>query len=165
MLFGESLEGSISISSFINQNENSSEYTNFNQVPVYSRLIMFLFMTISISLIITILKYWKNFMSLVYKGRCFEINTIKNLRFISYLLSGIWTILLILKLFTNTIVSTSFSNKHNLSDKNIAENIQSLESVFIFPPMSFLIIAMMLWILSHILIEGIKIKEENKLTI
>ena len=104
-------------------------------------------------------------MDLVDRGKSFDISTIKNLQYISYLLISSWSVLFILGFFTDFIISTTFSNEHNTSDNNIDENIQIMENSFNLPPMIFLIIALILWVLSHILIEGIKIKGKNKLTI
>ena len=168
VLFGGSLAGDIEISTFINDVDNTNEYNNFNVVPFFFKLCMVLFIVIILLLVNTILRYWDNFMSLVKKGKYFEINTIKNLKYISYILSSIWLVLFLIETFTQkTIIRTYVSFQQNLNDKIIDENIfnESVDLGFNFPPLIFLIIPAILWVISHILIEGIKLKKENELTI
>ena len=168
VLFGGSLAGDIEISTFINDVDNTNEYNNFNVVPFFFKLCMVLFIVTILILVNTILRYWDNFMSLVKKGKYFEINTIKNLKYISYILSSIWLVLFLIETFTQkTIIRTYVSFQQNLNDKIIDENIfnESVDLGFNFPPLIFLIIPTILWVISHILIEGIKLKKENELTI
>ena len=167
ILLGGSLEGTISMQTIINQNDNTSNYSNFNQIPFLNRLLIFLLIVILIGLILSILKFWGNFMSLIKDGKYFEINTIKNLRYISYLLLGIWAFLFIIPFFTDIIFSTSFSNETILSENSVNENTHITNSSFSlsFSPIIFLINGIIFWVLSHIIIEGIKLKKENELTI
>ena len=168
VLFGGSLAGDIEISTFINDVDNTNEYNNFNVVPFFFKLCMVLFIVTILILVNTILRYWDNFMSLVKKGKYFEINTIKNLKYISYILSSIWLVLFLIETFTQkSIIRTYVSFQQNLNDKIIDENIfnESVDLGFNFPPLIFLIIPTILWVISHILIEGIKLKKENELTI
>ena len=168
VLFGGSLAGDIEISTFINDVDNTNEYNNFNVVPFFFKLCMVLFIVIILLLVNTILRYWDNFMSLVKKGKYFEINTIKNLKYISYILSSIWLVLFLIETFTQkTIIRTYVSFQQNLNDKIVDENIfnESVDLGFNFPPLILLIIPTILWVISHILIEGIKLKKENELTI
>ena len=168
VLFGGSLAGEIEIRSFINDVDKINKYDNFNVVPFFLKLTMVLFVITILFLINTILRYWDNFMSLVRKGKYFEINTIKNLKYISYILSSIWLVLFLIETFTQkSIIRTYFSFQQNLNDKIVDENIfnESVDLGFNFPPLIFLIIPTILWVISHILIEGIKLKKENELTI
>ena len=168
ILFGGSLAGNIEISTFINDVDNTKEYNNFNVVPFFMKLCMVLFILTMLFLINTILRCWDNFMSLVKKGKYFEINTIKNLQYISYILSSMWLVLFLIENFTQkTIIRTYVSFQQNLNDKLIDENFfnESIDLGFNFPPLILLIIPTILWVISHILIEGIKLKKENELTI
>ena len=158
ILLGGSLEGNIEIDTIINKSNNSNEYKNFNVVPFLTKLLMVLFFVTILFLINTILRYWDKFMLSVKKGEYFEINTIKNLKYISFILTGIWLVLFIVEIITDITMSTSV----NLND-NIISEITDLG--FSVPPLSYLIVSMILWVISHILIEGIKIKKENELTI
>ena len=158
ILLGGSLEGNIEIDTMINNSNNSNEYKNFNVVPLPTKLFMVLFIVTILFLINTILRYWDKFMSSVKKGEYFEINTIKNLKYISFILTGIWLVLFIVEVITDITMRTSV----NLND-NIISEITDLG--FSITPLSYLIVSMILWVISHILIEGIKIKKENVLTI
>ena len=66
--------------------------------------------------------------------------------------------LFIVEIITDITMSTSV----NLNDNIISE---TTDLGFSVPPLSYLIVSMILWVISHILIEGIKIKKENELTI
>jgi hypothetical protein len=158
ILLGGSLEGNIEIDTMINNSNNSNEYKNFNVVPFLTKLFMVLFIVTILFLINTILRYWDKFMSSVKKGEYFEINTIKNLKYISFILTGIWLVLFIVEIITDITMRTSV----NLNDNIISE---ITDFSFSIPPLSYLIVSMILWVISHILIEGIKIKKENELTI
>lgn len=158
ILLGGSLEGNIEIDTMINNSNNSNEYKNFNVVPLPTKLFMVLFIVTILFLINTILRYWDKFMSSVKKGEYFEINTIKNLKYISFILTGIWMVLFIVEIITDITMRTSV----NLNDNIISE---STNVGFSIPPLTYLIVSMILWVISHILIEGIKIKKENELTI
>tara|TARA_B100000035_G_scaffold308478_1_gene313208 strand:+ start:202 stop:732 length:531 start_codon:yes stop_codon:yes gene_type:complete len=163
ILLGGSLEGTINIQAIINQNDNTSNYSNFNQVPFVNRLLMFLLVTISAGLILSILKFWGNFISLIKDEKYFEIDTIKNLQYISYLLLGIWTFLFIIEFFSDIIFTTSFSTDIIANENNVNEN--TIDSSFSLSPSIFLINGIIFWVLSHIIMEGIKLKKENELTI
>ena len=162
LLFGGSLEGNIEIDTLINNTNGINKYDNFNVVPFLFKLFMVLFIGVILFLINTILLYWNNFMSLVTNGRCFEIDTIKNLKSISFILFGIWMVLLIVEFISETTISASVLFQQNFNDSIIKE---SPNLGFSFPPLTYLIISTILWVVSHILIEGIKLKKENELTI
>ena len=167
ILIGGSFEGLIIVDTIINDSESSSQYSNFNQVPLGSRFIGFLLAVLIIGFTLTILNFWKNFISLVNQGRYFEVATLKNLKYISYFLFGIGTSLFMIEIFTDTIFSTSasFSNESALNDKNIADNVVNIESSFSLSPIMLMLNGIVIWVLSHILIEGMRIKKENELTI
>ena len=67
------------------------------------------------------------------------------------------------KQFLNNIVNVLKKEKFNIVDENIFN--ESVDLGFNFPPLILLIIPTILWVISHILIEGIKLKKENELTI
>lgn len=165
LLFGGSLEGSIMVDSSINQMKGLKEYTNFNLVPFLIKLFMVLFIVTILILINTILRSWENFMSLVEQGRCFEIDTIKNLKYISFILTGIWAVLFISDIITETTVFTSISFQNTINDYSPSESLNSFDASFSLPSLAYLIVATILWVISHILIQGIKLKKENELTI
>ena len=167
ILIGGSFEGLINVDTIINDSESSSQYSNFNQVPLGSRFVGFLLAVLIIGFTLTILKFWKNFISLVNQGKYFEVSTLKNLKYISYFLFGIGTSLFLIEIFTDMIFSTSasFSNESALNGKNIADNVVNIESSFSLSPIMLMLNGIVIWVLSHILIEGMRIKKENELTI
>lgn len=167
ILIGGSFEGLINVDTIINDSESSFQYSNFNQVPLGSRFVGFLLAVLIIGFTLTILKLWKNFISLVNQGRYFEVSTLKNLKYISYFLFGIGTSLFLIEIFTDMIfsTSTSFSNESDLNGKNIGDNLVNIESSFSLSPIMLMLNGIVIWVLSHILIEGMRIKKENELTI
>lgn len=167
ILIGGSFEGLIIVDTIINDSESSSQYSNFNQVPLGSRFVGFLLAVLIIGFTLTILKFWKNFISLVNQGKYFEVSTLKNLKYISYFLFGIGTSLFLIEIFTDMIfsTSTSFSNESDLNGKNIGDNLVNIESSFSLSPIMLMLNGIVIWVLSHILIEGMRIKKENELTI
>ena len=169
ILIGGSFEGTINVDTIINKSESSSQYSNFNQVPLGSRFVGFLLAVLIIGFTLTILKFWKNFISLVNQGKYFEASTLKNLKFISYFLFGIGSLLLIIEIFTDTIFSISdviiISNDSVLNDETIDDNAMNIESSFSLSPIMLMLNGIVIWVLSHILIEGMRIKKESELTI
>ena len=167
ILIGGSFEGLINVDTIINDSESSFQYSNFNQVPLGSRFVGFLLAVLIIGFTLTILKFWKNFISLVNQGKYFEVSTLKNLKYISYFLFGIGTSLFLIEIFTDMIFSTSasFSNESDLNGKNIGDNLVNIESSFSLSPIMLMLNGIVIWVLSHILIEGMRIKKENELTI
>ena len=167
ILIGGSFEGLINVDTIINDSESSFQYSNFNQVPLGSRFVGFLLAVLIIGFTLTILKFWKNFISLVNQGKYFEVSTLKNLKYISYFLFGIGTSLFLIEIFTDMIfsTSTSFSNESDLNGKNIGDNLVNIESSFSLSPIMLMLNGIVIWVLSHILIEGMRIKKENELTI
>lgn len=167
ILIGGSFESFIIVDTIINDSESSSQYSNLNQVPLGSRFIGFLLAVLIIGFTLTILKLWKNFISLVNQRRYFEVSTLKNLKYISYFLFGIGTSLFLIEIFTDMIfsTSTSFSNESALNGRNIADNVVNIESSFSLSPIMLMLNGIVIWVLSHILIEGMRIKKENELTI
>lgn len=169
ILIGGSFEGTINVDTIINDSDSYSQYSNFNQVPIGRRFVRFLLAVLIIGFTLTILKFWKNFISLVNQGKYFEVSTLKNLKFISYFLFGVGTSLLIIEIFIDTIFSISdvviISNESVLNDKTIDDNTMNIQSSFSLSPILFIINGIIVWVLSHILIEGMRIKKENELTI
>ena len=84
IMFGGSVNESIELSSIINEKNNSLQYTNFDQVPFVVKSLFLLISTLIIVPTLIVLKFWKNFISLINFGKYFEIDTIKNLKYISW---------------------------------------------------------------------------------
>ena len=165
IMFGGSIDGSIDLSSMINEKNNSLQYTNFDQVPFVIKSLFLLIATLIIAPTLIVLKFWKNFISLINFGKYFEIDTIKNLKYISYILFIIWFLGFALHDIFNPTISTFISSQIDFTKDGLSLNIYNKEEGFTLPSVFFLFNAAIFWILAHILIEGIKIKEENELTV
>ena len=165
IMFGGSIDGSIDLSSMINEKNNTLQYTNFDQVPFVIKSLFLLIATLIIAPTLIVLKFWKNFISLINFGKYFEIDTIKNLKYISYILFMIWFLGFALHDILNPTISTFISSQIDFTKDGLSLNIYNKEEGFTLPSVFFLFNAAIFWILAHILIEGIKIKEENELTV
>ena len=155
--FGGSLSGEISFDIF----GTDHTYENFNEVPASIKAGLFLASLTVLSSVLIIFFYFKRFMKLVYEGRYFDLKTIKNLKMISYLLAAVFFV----KIIIGVVISVMFGPE-------IFDATQGAESTmaFTFDATSFdrpgvLIIALIFWVLSHIFMEGAKLKEANELTI
>ena len=165
IMFGGSIDGSIDLSSMINEKNNTLQYTNFDQVPFVIKSLFLLIATLIIVPTLIILKFWKNFISLIDFGKYFEIDTIKNLKYISYILFMVWFLGFALHDILNPTISTFISSQIDFTKDGLSLNVYNKERGFTLPSVFFLFNAAIFWILAHILIEGIKIKEENELTV
>ncbi len=165
IMFGGSIDGSIDLSSMINEKNNTLQYTNFDQVPFVIKSLFLLIATLIIVPTLIVLKFWKNFISLINFGKYFEIDTIKNLKYISYILFMIWFLGFALHDILNPTISTFISSQIDFTKDGLSLNIYNKEGGFTLPSVFFLFNAAIFWIIAHILIEGIKIKEENELTV
>ena len=87
----------------------------------------------------------------IRQGKYFEIETIKFLKWISYLLLSIFLV----GIFSECLISidSSFNDSLNLNFQ--ADNFS----------LSLPIFALILWVLSHIFSQGVKMKKLNDLTI
>ena len=96
---------------------------------------------------------FKNFISNVYRGIIFERYNIRMLKKMAYGLAGLW-------LFTN-IYSQLFyylvAKKIEFEHLEISSEISSFGGI--------LLAALFLWVLSHIFMTGVKLREEQELTV
>lgn len=99
--------------------------------------------------------YFKKFMKKINDGHYFNRDTIKNMRYISYLLFSVWLIKLISSTLLN-FISSDLIHMNPMSEFHIANN---------FPSMTVLLSAMIFWIVSHVFLHGVRIEEEIELTI
>ena len=143
ILFGGSLEGDIKF--------GDNNYQNFNEVSFLSKLWLLIITVLAMTPIILITHFFSKFMNLVYNGKYFEIETIKFLKWISYLLLSIFLV----GIFSEFLITidSSFNDSLNLNFQ--ADNIS----------LSLPIFALILWVLSHIFSQGAKMKKLNDLTI
>tara|TARA_B110000211_G_scaffold24256_1_gene24973 strand:- start:2143 stop:2610 length:468 start_codon:yes stop_codon:yes gene_type:complete len=99
--------------------------------------------------------YFKKFMKKINDGHYFNRDTIKNIRHISYLLFSVWLIKLLSSTLLN-FISFDLIHMNPMSEFHISNN---------FPSMAILLSAMIFWILSHVFLHGVRLEEENELTI
>ena len=96
---------------------------------------------------------FKNFISNVYRGIIFERYNIRMLKKMAYGLAGLW-------LFAN-IYSQLFyylvAKKIEFEHLEISGEISSFGGI--------LLAALFLWVLSHIFMTGVKLREEQELTV
>lgn len=145
LLFGGSLEGDIKF--------GDNNYQNFNEVSSLSKLWLLIIIALAMTPIILITHFFSKFMSLIYNGKYFEIETIKFLKWISYLLLFIFLV----GIFSEFLISidSSFNDSFSSNLNFQADNIS----------LSLPIFALILWVLSHIFSQGVKMKKLNDLTI
>lgn len=151
--FGGSLAAEISFGS-------PYTYSNFNELPAQFKGAMMLSALSVLTSVVLVLFYFKRFMKLIYEGRYFDLKTIKNLKLISYLL----TIIFFIQLIGGVILGLIFGTSSDIIEQSKSEGINltfTLES----PSLDILIISLIFWVLSHIFMEGAKLKEANELTI
>lgn len=155
--FGGSLSGEISFDIL----GNDHVYENFNEAPAAIKAGIFTAMLTVLTTVFIIFFYFKRFMKLIYEGQYFDLKTIKNLKMISYLLAAVF----FLKIIIGVVISVMFGPE-------IFDVTQGTGSTmaFTFDATSFdrpgvLIITLIFWVLSHIFMEGAKLKEANELTI
>ena len=156
VLFGGGLEESLTLGSGLV--ESSLDFEDFYQISPFVRSLVLLCMIATLFLFVAILYFWNRFMTSIYNGDYFEFDTIKNLKFISYLMSASWLFITIIELMINDFVSFTESTSSEVSSLVFSGsfNVTSLNLLFG---------ALIFWVLSHVLMEGIKINEENKLII
>jgi hypothetical protein len=96
---------------------------------------------------------FRKFIRNVRRGTIFEMNNIKLLRVLSFGLLGFW---FFWKLY-DWIVGNLIGDRLRFGTIEITEQTQNHNAILIF--------SIVLWALSHIFIQGMKLKDENKLTI
>lgn len=145
IILGGSLEGDIKF--------GNNNYQNFNEVSFLSKFWLLIITAVAMTPIILIAHFFSKFMNLIYNGKYFEIETIKFLKWISYLLLSIFLV----GIFSEFLISIDSSFNDSLSSNlNFQPNNISL---------SLPIFALILWVLGHIFSQGVKMKKLNDLTI
>jgi hypothetical protein len=96
---------------------------------------------------------FRRFITNVYWGKYFDMSNIALLKRISYALTGFWIF---------TVMYSYFQYFYIV--KNLKFNtIEFTNNVELFP--EILLIALFIWVLSHIFMKGVQLQEENSLTV
>ena len=154
---GGSLSGEISFDIL----GNDHVYENFNEVPTAIKVGIFAAMLTILTTVFIIFFYFKRFMKLIYEGRYFDLKTIKNLKMIAYLLTAVFCIKIIIGVVISIMFGPEIFDATQGTGSTMALSIDATS----FDRPGILIIALIFWVLSHIFMEGAKLKEANELTI
>lgn len=126
---------------------------HFMNTPPFIGRIYSWFILIITSIFFFIFLTFRRFINNVHKGVFFELKNIALLKRISYALAGIWGF---------TVFYAYFQYFYLV--KNIQfESLESTGDVQTYPVI--LLVALFLWVLSHIFMKGCKLQEENNYTI
>jgi len=131
------------------------EYLVFNQLPIGSKLVVLIYLTVMLFMVVFSIWFFKKFMKSINVGDYFRKETIINLRRLSYLLLGLWGVNFIYEIIISSLWSVKESSGF-LDDWSVIVDV---------PSISVLIFALVLWVVSHVFIHGAELKEENNLTI
>jgi hypothetical protein len=99
--------------------------------------------------------YCKKFMQLIIVGNYFQKETIKNIKKLSYLILLVW----VLNFLYEIIISSIWNNN------GITKFLDEPSIIVDVPSVSLFVFALVLWVLSHVFMHGVELKEENNLTI
>jgi hypothetical protein len=152
--FGGSFSGEISFGT-------DHVYENFNEVSTSLKAGLFMATLTILSSVLIIFFYFKRFMKLVYEGRYFDLKTIKNLKMIAYLLTAVFFI----KIIIGIVISVLYGPEIFDATQGDGSTMNFTIDATSFDRPGILIIALIFWVLSHIFMEGAKLKEANELTI
>lgn len=131
------------------------EYLVFNQLPIGSKLVVLIYLTAMLFMVVFSIWFFKKFMKSINDGDYFRKETIINLRRLSYLLLGVWSVNFIYEIIISSLWSVP-ELSGLLDDWSVIVDV---------PSISVLIFALVLWVVSHVFIYGAELKEENSLTI
>jgi hypothetical protein len=133
----------------------SPEHLVFYQLPISSKLIVLTYMLLMMYLAILSIWYCKKFMQLIIVGNYFQKETIKNIKKLSYLILLVW----VLNFLYEIIISSIWNNN------GITKFLDEPSIIVDVPSVSLFVFALVLWVLSHVFMHGVELKEENNLTI
>lgn len=100
-----------------------------------------------------ILLTFQQFFARVRKGEVFSIDNILRLQNISYVLLGFWVYFLLYRHLTYHYITTRLD----------FENVEIIKEIDSQP--WILLLALFIWVLSHVFLRGLRLKEEQDLTI
>jgi len=126
---------------------------HFFNTPIFLAKIFGLALLLALSFIVSIMWTFRKFIVNVKNGRTFNIANIKLLKRLAYIMTGLW--------FYTVLYNYSFyyyiATKLEFEYISISKETQDHGSI--------LVIALFIWVLAHIFISGLKLQEEQDLTI
>jgi hypothetical protein len=128
-----------------------SKQDALQSLPSPQRITILISTIIILCLIIGCNYYFVQFMKAINDGLFFKSSSISNLMKVSYLLLFAWTAKIL-----SVGIQTIFWNDNNLDGFYVANQLPSL---------NVLMIALVIWVISHVFSYGVAIQEENELTI
>jgi len=150
-LYANSKEGSDLVSV---HPHSHSKFVMFHSLPIFLRLMIFTNAILTLLFFVMILYHLKSFVFKIYSGSYFELQTITNLKYISYYLILIWLVD-----FSSTFIVSPFQSSMLINKAGIVS--LSLN----FPTINLLFAGFIIGVLAHVFSHGVALKEDNKLTI
>ena len=150
-LYANSKEGSDLVSV---HPHSHSKFVMFHSLPIFLRLMIFTNAILTLLFFVMIVYHLKSFVFKIYSDSYFELQTITNLKYISYYLILIWLVD-----FSSTFIVSPFQSSMLINKAGIVS--LSLN----FPTINLLFAGFIIGVLAHVFSHGIALKEDNKLTI
>jgi hypothetical protein len=136
---------------------NERKYLAFHTLSISARLAILFFTFTLLLLTVSSVYYFRRFMKSINRGDYFVLNTMKSLKFISYNLLAIWIVGVLQSVLLS---STLTANEEGCQIGGFSFSIVIDGSSF-----SLLFLGLAFWVLSQIFLQGVRINDENKLTI
>lgn len=150
-LYANSKEGSDLVSV---HPHSHSKFVLFHSLPIFLRLMIFTNAILTLLFFVMIVYHLKSFVFKIYSDSYFELQTITNLKYISYYLILIWLVD-----FSSTFILSPFQS-------SMLTNKAGIVSLSLnFPTINLLFAGFIIGVLAHVFSHGVALKEDNKLTI
>ena len=150
-LYANSKEGSDLVSV---HPHSHSKFVMFHSLPIFLRLMIFTNAILTLLFFVMILYHLKSFVFKIYSGSYFELQTITNLKYISYYLILIWLVDFSSTFILSPLQSSMLTNKAGIVSLSLN-----------FPTINLLFAGFIIGVLAHVFSHGVALKEDNKLTI
>ena len=110
-------------------------------------------MQIAIAFAVLLSYFFRSFMINIRRNSYFSVENIRNLKFLSYSIAAFWLYLVI-------YLRIAY---HYFNKQLVFQNIRITDDIPNYPILLFL--ALMIWVIAHVFETGLKLKEEQELTI
>jgi len=150
-LYANSKEGSDLVSV---HPHSHSKFVMFHSLPIFLRLMIFTNAILTLLFFVMIVYHLKSFVFKIYSDSYFELQTITNLKYISYYLILIWLVDFSSTFILSPLQSSMLTNKAGIVSLSLN-----------FPTINLLFAGFIIGVLAHVFSHGVALKEDNKLTI